>query len=218
MLDAFVKGKDGKIVAVARLEKAGSALMSSATTLAGHAMLVQISTQIERLQGTVEQVLAKMDAARLGKVDAALAFLAHTHHYRPEHHTPMLRNAVQTLSNVLADALRDVEQGIAAIPEPQEWNLTRAVWDTTGRTAEALDRVTASMRMVLLCLTVLGQAQLHLNDEDGAVSIMGDWLRRALDLDLARAELLARRLPVVREEERRDRILDRCTAGARTRA
>ncbi len=188
MLDAFVKGKDGKVIAVARLQKAGSALVSAAAALAGEAMLVQISAQIERLQGAIEQVLAKIEADRLGKVDSALAFLALAHHYRPEHHTPLLQSAEQTLRDVLAGALRDTRQGIAAVPEPQKWNLTRAVWDTTGLTEKALDRAAASMWVVLLCLKALAQVQFHLNGEEGSANIMGHWLRQALDLPLRQVE------------------------------
>jgi hypothetical protein len=206
MLDAFVKADDGRIIAVARLQRASSALLSSATMLAGHAMLAQISAQIDRLQGSVDQVLAKLDAERLGKVDAALMFLGHAGNYRPEHHAPMLLHAVQVTSEVLAGALRDVEQSISAVPEPQEWNLSRAFWDKTGQTAEGLDRAAGSMRTALLCLQVLGQTQLQLNGEDGAAGIMREWLARALDLPLAQAELLARRLPITAEEGRRDRF------------
>ena len=183
--------------------------------LAGHAMLVQVSAQIERLQGTVEQVLIKMDAARLGKVDAVLVFLSHAHHYRPEHQVPTLLHAAQTLSDVLGEALRDVAQGIGAVPEPQEWNLTRAVWDTTGRTAEALDRAAASMRAALMCLTVLWQVHLRLNDKDDAAGVIKDWLRRMLALPLAQAEFLARRL---QEGGPTRPVLDRRTARSRPRA
>ena len=62
------------------------------------------------------------------------------------------------------------------------------------------------MRTALLCLQVLGQAQLQLNGEDGAAGIMRDWLARALHLPLSQAELLARRLPITAEDGRRDRF------------
>jgi hypothetical protein len=206
ILDAFVKAKDGKVLAVARLQKAGSALIGVATALAGHAMLVQISAQLDHLKSSVDQVLAKMEAQRLGKIDAKLAFLANAHHYRPEHHTPMLLDAAKVLSEELAGTIRDVRQGIALVPKPQSWNLSRAVWDTTGSTAEALDRVQSTMQAMLLCLSALGQVHQHLNDEIGAANIMDYWLNQALSLPLERAEFLARCLPIVKEEDRRDRF------------
>lgn len=206
MLDAFVKAEDGKIIAVARLQRASSALLSSATMLAGHAMLAQIAAQMDKLQGSVDRIHTKLDAERLGKVDAALMFLSHAEDYRVEHHTPMLLHTVQVTGEVLAGALRDVEHAIGAVPEPQEWNLSRAFWDKTSQTADGLDRAAGSMRTALLCLQVLGQAQLQLNGEDGAAGIMREWLARALHLPLAQAELLARRLPVTAEEGRRDRF------------
>jgi hypothetical protein len=206
LFDAFVKSKEGKILSVARLERAGSALLSSATMLAGHAMLMQISAQIDRLQGSVDEVLARMDNARIGQINAALSYLSEQSFYKPEHRDNMLRNAVQKIDEVFHAALQDISYGIGNVPPPPAWNLTRVVWDTSGKTVEKLDQAAASMRIALLCLDAIGKTQIQLNGEDGAAGIMLNRVSMLLDLPLKQAESLARRIPVTCDEDRRDRF------------
>ncbi len=205
MLDAFVKEKDGKIIAVARLKQAGSALLTSAAALSGYAMLVQISTQLKGVRANIEELLCRLDAAKRGKVDSALKMLKHTKDFDPEDQRPLLRNAIGTLGQELA-ASHDVKGVIDKIPEPQATIVGRVVWGNAD-TERALDRAEASARAALLCLTALGQAHLCLNEVEGAAKIMASWIRDTLDLPLAQAEFLARRLPgITTEEERRDRF------------
>lgn len=205
LYDAFAKGPDGKIQAVARLSKVGPGFLTSATMLAGHAMLAQISSQLSMLQADVDLLLRLQVAGELGKVKAGVMTLRTIHHYDDRHRDQVLLSTVANLKLAIGTATQQAVELIRAVPEPPRTNVARSVWDTSGDTVKALDRAAEAVRVVLIGLRALGEAEVLLNNNSAAANIMRDWLREtAAQLDLGRCERLARMMPANNEQERHE--------------
>jgi hypothetical protein len=204
LYDAFVIGRTGKITAVARLERMGPRFLTSATMLAGHAMLAQISSQIAALQVDVDLLLRLQVSGELGKVKAAMNSLRTLHHYGT-HRDEVLLSTIALLKEAIGIAIEQAAQLIRAVPEPPSRDILRAVWDTSPETVKALGRAREAVIIVLFGLQALGEAEVLLNENVAAAQIMRIWIENARrDLDLARSENLARMMPAKSEADRHE--------------
>lgn len=213
LYDAFVKGRDGKIVATARLSKVTTGLLTSAGMLAGHAMLAQISAQLQAVQQDVDLLIKMQSSQQLGAINAQIMTLRTIDYYRPEDQRSQLNMAVAELQKALSISCAYVNDLIAAIPRPPEWNITRAIWDTSSATVNAIQRAEDAMRVVLIGLRALGEAELLLNGQEVAAKIMMRWFDQIKRLNLGEAEFLARMIPVTKPEDRYDTFWQRVTVS-----
>lgn len=212
LYDAFAMGPDGKIAAVARLSRVGPRFLTSASMLAGHAMLAQISSQISALQVDVDLLLRFQVKQELGKVRSAIATLRTIQHYK-HHKDQVLLHTVAAIKEAIGVATEQAADLIRAVPEPPTANIQRLVWDTSPETVKALGRAREAVVVVLLGLQALGEAEVLLNENTAAAQIMLSWLKDAQrDLDLARCERLARMMPANNDKERHELFWMRAAA------
>lgn len=205
LYDAFAKGSDGKTQAVARLSKVGPRFLTSVTMLAGHAMLAQISSQLSVLQADVDLLLRLQVAGERGRVKAGIMTLRTIHHYDTSHRDQVLLSTVANLKLAIGAATQQAVELIQAVPEPPRTNLWRTVWDTSPDTVNALNHAVEAVKVVLIGLQALGEAEVMLNNNFAAASIMRDWLRDiAAQLDFGRCERLARIMPAISDEDRHE--------------
>jgi hypothetical protein len=141
-----VKGPDGKLISVARLSKIGPGFLISVTMLAGHAMLAQISSQLDALQADVDLLLRLEVAGEPGKVKAAIISLRTIHLYR-SCRDQVLLSTIAGLKASVGTALQQAEELIRAVPEPPGSDMRRALWDTSPDTVKALGRPGADPRL-----------------------------------------------------------------------
>ncbi len=201
--DAFVKGPDGKILSVARLKKVGPSLISSLSTLAGQAMLVEISNQLATIQADLNTVIRLQLAEPLGKVKAALNILRTIHHYQTDQKNALL-DAVSKLRDAIGVASQQAIVLITAIPMPPSSDTGRAIWNSSA-TTHALDRAREAVATVLLGMQALAESEVLLNGNQAAASTLLEWVRTLQrDLNFRRCEQIARMLSANEDEHRRE--------------
>lgn len=200
--DAFVKGADGKIAAVARLQRVGPRLLTSAGMLAGHALLVQISSQLDRLQDAVSTVRDLMRAEKYGSIQGAVARMATLRDDDPQLPSE-LQDIVGRLSDALGQIVEMARVSMHAIPAPPETPLGHMTRGSKP-TESALTAAEADVRVVLRGLNALVQAKWLLSGLENAAQMAEHWLTTVLGLPLDEAEIKARGIPATRAEERRE--------------
>ncbi|MCK8785259.1 hypothetical protein M0638_12775 [Roseomonas sp. NAR14] len=204
LYDAFVKGPDGKIIAVARLSEISPGLLASVSVLAGHAMLVQISSQLKTLQNDINLLLKLQIAGDLGRVKSAIISLR-TIQYYGNSRSQMLALTIDGLQKSIGGALQQAAELIQIIPQPPKYNATRLMWDTSSKTVRAIDRARQAVMVVFLGLQALSEAQVLLNENLAAAQIMREWLKHVQgQLDLARCERFARMMPANTDGDRHE--------------
>jgi hypothetical protein len=213
LYDAFVKAPDGKFTSVARLQRIGPRFLTSASMLAGHAMLAQISSQLSVIQADVDLLVRQPVVTQLGVVKAQIISLRTLHHYS-RHREQVLLDIIKSLKSSIGATVEYASELIKAVPEPPQTDVRRTFWDTSADTVKALDRAKEAVGVVMVALQALGEAEVLLNENTAAAHIMHEWIAHARrDLDFARCERLARMMPANADKDRHEVFWMRAASG-----
>lgn len=201
----FAQGKDGRFIGQARWVKSsavGARIAASAVALVGHAMLVEISHKLDRVEAKLNLVVQALaddrradlrgcikqveDALRLRSVKNRDGLLYAT--------APRLRAAVEK-------EIQALERAVEQLPTPPKKFINGFFWDTTSETLKALKECEASVLAIMEGIRAIGRLYTALDSAEGDVawSVTAELLNDLKMLDLRKVYFKAR---MVRPSER----------------
>ena len=138
----FAHGSDGRFIGHARWTMAttwGARVISSASILAGHAMLVEISQKLDRIEAKVDRIKQALDDDRRQELKGAIDSVQSALLVREsEIGRGLLMAAAAPLQIAIRKELQALKRAIARAPMPPRSHAEGFVWDKAPQTREGL--------------------------------------------------------------------------------
>lgn len=201
----YARDAKGRFIGHARWVKTttvASRLALSVGMLAGHALLVEISRKLDRIERKVdriEQILRSNTREALKAAIEGVYFAIDVSSSDNKRH--LLTNLILSLHTVIKQEIGLLKLQIQQAPEPPQKFIKGLVWDTSPETRQALLSCEESLVAILEGVRAIGTAALALEEPRFAWSIVAALLRNLEEgVPLDHARILARRI-LPRENE-----------------
>jgi hypothetical protein len=193
----WAQGSDGRFIGQARWTKAttwGSRVISSAAVLAGHAMLVEISHKLDRIETKIDRVRQALSDDRRQALKAAINQVETALECDPTTGRDLLVAAAAPLRTAVGQEIQALARSIEHTPMPSRWHTVRAVWDTAPDTRRDLSSAEGSLLAVMQGISALTRLYMALDEARTAWRAAHDLLLQLAAAGLQEAWRKARNL------------------------
>lgn len=135
------QGPDGRFIGQARwvnVSGVGAKLLSSATMLAGHAMLLEISRKLDCVEHKLDRIAQALRDDRREGLRGAIDAIHNALSCRTETATPLLAGAATPLITHVRQEIRALQRDIDALKRMPEWHIAKAINDPSDDIHRAL--------------------------------------------------------------------------------
>lgn len=203
------QGADGRFIGQARWVKVssvGSRLLSSATMLAGHAMLLEISRKLDRVEHKVDRIAQALRDDRREGLRGAIDAVHNALSCRTETAAALLAGAATPLITHIRQEIRALQRDIDALKPMPEWHITKAINDPSDDIRRALRVCERSFLAIGEGIRTVGQLYVGLDEPRTAWTAMGALVEELSGVGLDKAERRARQLQPTRAHPWPDRF------------
>jgi hypothetical protein len=193
----WAQGSDGKFIGQARWTTAttwGSRVVSSASVLAGHAMLVEINHKLDQIEAKVDRVKQSLDDDRRQRLQASIDSVSTALACELETARDLLISSANDLRTAILQEIQALSRQIEQTPMPSRRHTVRAVWDISLETRQQLLVAESSLLAVLHGLRALMQLYLGLGEDRAAWATAHELLVQLSEVGLKAAWWKARHL------------------------
>jgi hypothetical protein len=203
-------GLDGKIIGNARwvkLSGAGSRLLTSASMITGHLMLVEISNKLDRVRKDVEAIREALDDDRLQSLRAAIEGVHNALEARnaDNKHALMLAT-IPGLQKAIHQTIAALKREIGEIPLPKEWKVSKVFSDREPEMRSKLAKSEKTFHACLEGISILGQAYFSINERVSGCRAVTGLISELQTAGINDAEFKARLLTPSNEDDRPENL------------
>ena len=197
-----VAKKNGKFIGHAHWVKAtgiGARIVGSVAMLAGHAVLIDISMKLSRIESKLDGIEKLLNAIIWKSLEGDIYSVARALSLKKQENvSAILASTAPKLESDLRICIKTLANDIAGLKEIPEWHITRVVNDPTEEVLATLAKSETSYAYVMHGIRALGQLYVGLGEPEAAWQAMDSLLEDVSKVGLERAEWMARKvLPTV---------------------
>ncbi|MBP2297096.1 hypothetical protein [Azospirillum rugosum] len=203
------QGADGRFIGQARWVKVsgvGAKLLSSATMLAGHAMLLELSRKLDRVEHKVDRIAQALRDDRREGLRGAIDAVHNALSCRTETAAALLAGAATPLITHVRQEIRALQRDIDALRPMPEWHITKTFNDPSDDIRRALRVCEQSFLAIGEGIRTVGQLYVGLDEPKTAWTAMGALFEELSGVGLDKAERRARQLQPTRPHPWPDRF------------
>ncbi len=190
--------RNGKIIGQARWIKTteiGARVITSAALLAGHAMLIDISMKLDRIETKVDYIAKLLNTIVWknleGDISAVTTALSLT---KAENKTAVLTATTPKLESDLKVCIKALTDDIAGMPSTPDFAIVKLVNDPSKAIRQTLVKSEASFAYILLGIKALAQLYVGIGEQKAAWCAMERLFEELEKVGIDRAERKARML------------------------